>query len=389
MKKKLVALLAAAVMLVSLLPAAFAASEVTTEQALIDAVAAGGEVNLGADITLSGPLSIDKAVTINGGNHTLTYTGNDAAIAATSNNLLTVNDLNITAAAAGADGISLSGTAPKLTVNGCVLTVNDRGVNDFPADYNNLVTGAAITVLNSTIQCSRLPSGQSYETWATVGDTRGLSLTDLKAAAVTVDNSVIQGFGYSININGHSDSQGVSDTQNTLFTITNSTIRGWAAINIWSINATYNITNSHLMGINVATSGQTGFSTIALNNGIYGSVTNKPNVFNIMDGSIQAYKYSSNADLSQNLIRVEAEGQTKFNFDVLDEISVILEANETEYGVFITAYPGMSDAELANWFESNVTGWEYVEANVPPYVGYAGYRMALKPYIPHEGGMIK
>lgn len=81
MKKKLLAAaVAACLALTTMLPAWAADAEgVTTEQELKDALAAGGTVTLGADISLTGTLQITTDVTINGNGKTITAADNFAA----------------------------------------------------------------------------------------------------------------------------------------------------------------------------------------------------------------------------------------------------------------------------------------------------------------------
>lgn len=389
MKKRILSLLTAVCLMLSLAPAALAVDAVTDLQTAIDAVEAGGTVTLTGDVTLTGSLTIDKAVTIDGtaAKYAITYNGASAAAAAfniTTNDQVTLENLVLNAKNINGRGIKLSGTSPKFTFENSTMNVGDRGIW---VDTNGCDAASVITVSNSVIQNSRLPVGKTYDNWASCNDTRGISLWDLNDSEVNITDSSILGFGYTINLAGTPNTSGTRDFNNTAVNVTGSTLKGWAAINVWSINTTYNITASDLVGVNVAASGQNGFSTIVLNNGIYGSEMQKDNVFNITDGSIEAYYYGGSENIHETLIQVEAEGQTKFNFAIDAELEIPMQVNDATYGVFVTATPGMSDAALAGWFANNVTGWGVVVSNVPAYVGYTN-RSVQKPYIPHEGGMI-
>ena len=74
--KKFLAMALALLMVAVLLPVTAMAAEVTTAEALQDAVSNGGEVTLGADITASITIPEDKTVTLNLGGFTLTGNGN-------------------------------------------------------------------------------------------------------------------------------------------------------------------------------------------------------------------------------------------------------------------------------------------------------------------------
>ena len=317
MKKKMVALLAAAVMLVSLLPAAFAA-DTMDEAAFRSAVAAGGTVTMTGDVTLTGALTIDKAVTIDGtaSKYSITYNGSGAAINTQSNDVLILKNLTLNAAASGGRGVEMFGSSPVITVDGCTLNVNNRGIG---TRTGAPAAGASITVTNSVIQNSQLPDGKSYDTWATVADTRGISAWNMKSAAVKVTGSTIQGFGYCINVSGNENSERIIDTENTNFTITNSHLKGWTTFNVWGARSVYNITNTELLGVNVATGGANSFATIVVNDDIYKQfdlVHAEANIFNITGGSIKNYlsNEAQSANMGEELIRIDSDGITRIVF---------------------------------------------------------------------------
>ena len=78
-------------------------------------------------------------------------------------------------------------------------------------------------VKNSAILDSRI---SDYESNCAYGDTRGIALYDVKQSTITISNSQIKGFGYSINTSGNTDSNNVRAADNT-FNISHSDIWGW------------------------------------------------------------------------------------------------------------------------------------------------------------------
>lgn len=79
MKKQLVSILTAGCLMAAMVPAAFAA-DASDLQARIDAAAPGAVVNLEGDETISTPIIINKPITLDGNQNTLTMTGGDFAI---------------------------------------------------------------------------------------------------------------------------------------------------------------------------------------------------------------------------------------------------------------------------------------------------------------------
>ena len=74
MKKKIFSVLVAMLMVMAMLPSSvFAATNVSTQDELIDAVEKGGEVVLSNNITLYKSLKIDNNVTLDLNGYTLTY----------------------------------------------------------------------------------------------------------------------------------------------------------------------------------------------------------------------------------------------------------------------------------------------------------------------------
>lgn len=289
----------------------------TDLQALIDAAPAGGTVTLTENVTISTALNISKALSIDGGNYSLTYTGTGGAVNIQTNDPFTLKNLTLNATASGGRGVELYGSAPVLTVDNCTLNVNNRGIGTRGASPT---AGASITVTDSTIQNSQLPNGKTYDTWATVADTRGISAWNMKQAAIDVTGSTIQGFGYCINVAGTQDDNGVIDTEGTIFTVTDSHLKGWTTFNIWGAESIYDLYNTELLGVNVATGGANSFSTIVVNDDIYDIFDQAhadKNIFFIAGGSIKNYRSpeTAAAGLTESLFRIDKEGVTEVNFD--------------------------------------------------------------------------
>lgn len=143
--KKIISIALALLMVAVMLPVMAMAAEVTTAEDLKDAVANGGEVTLGANITASITIPKDKTVTLNLGAFTLTGDGNHTI---TNEGTLTVigsgkvvntdggkaalfNNVN---AKANLNGGTFEGTTwyviknlGTITMNGASVTQNDAG----------------------------------------------------------------------------------------------------------------------------------------------------------------------------------------------------------------------------------------------------------------------
>lgn len=304
MKKKVLSLLTALCLMLSLVPAAFAAGTgVTTEDALRTAVASGGTVTLGADINLSSPLEINTAVVIDGTTTKYSITapsGQNAINASVSG--VEVKNLKINVSG---NGYGVNSTGSSLTVTNCEISAVKRGISFYPANG----AGAALTVTGTTI---KNPNISNYDTSAQYGDYRAVATNNVKNGTVTISNSSLLGYGYSINALVANDSTGLRDGNGTVFNITNTTIKGWTALNMWSANTKFNFTNCTLVGINTLDGGMNGFSIIRANDGMYGGYTNKESVVTIKGGSMTAKQYGSALETA---FTVDRELQTKFVFE--------------------------------------------------------------------------
>lgn len=296
-------------------------------QGRIDATPAGGTVTLTANETITAPLTISKAITIDGGSatrYTINYTATaDAnAIRVNTNDAVTLKNMTIRAEKAGGRGVALDSSKPNFSMTNCLMSVHSRGIWVNPADT---LAGTSITLTGTTIQNSQKPAAESYETWSTIGDTRGISLWDMTAANITIDNSNIYGFGYTINLSGNKDTNGVCSFGETMLTVRDSELFGWTAFNVWSSNTIFDITNSHLRGINLSTGSSDSYSTIVVNDDIYGifeGATTEACKFNISGGIIDNYLPQSKIDAAlagnpvavEFLFRIDREGVTEATF---------------------------------------------------------------------------
>ena len=168
--KKFISLVLALVMALSLTTVAWgAATTVTTEQQLKDALAAGGDVVLGANITIANTTGTSdwavvgsgKTVTLDLAGYTITRTANDTLGAIRVLGELIVNDssTNKTGGISGGDYAivvgwkGLEGTGAKLTINGGTFTGGYAitGNGTVPTGNNTTNWGTTITINGGTI----------------------------------------------------------------------------------------------------------------------------------------------------------------------------------------------------------------------------------------------
>ena len=353
MKKRMLSVVLTLCLMLGMVPAVYA-EDTSGLQSLIDN-ATTAEITLNQNYVITDTVTINKDLTIHGNNHSITYSGSASAInvTATSGAAVTLENVSILAESNGAYAINLTSTQPDLTLDNVTIRADTRGVNMYPSGG---CTNGKLTIESSHIYNSRI---SDYNTNAVLGDTRAIAMSEVKNSDITLTDSELMGFGYSINITGANGSNDINNAQGTTIDITDCTINGWSAFNIWSVNNIINITNSHLKGINPATSGWNDFATIAMNECYFNS-TGMANVFTISGGSISAY--STNSYPIQSIFRIDTTAQTVFNFTVyededFEEHPVDLSGNNgnTPY-IFGIPAPGMTYTEIAIWFASHVTG---------------------------------
>lgn len=307
-----------------------------------NAVNNGGTVNMTGDVTLTSPLEITKEVTINGGDnqYSIIYnSANNYVIEIDTTENVTLNNVKITNNAVNGNGIFLPQAGHHFILNNSTVTADTRGVR-----ADNTDSSSVLKIQNSTIQNSRLPEGRSYDNWAAVGDYRGLALGDINNATIDVENSNILGFAYSINITGtqkftaigNTTSRLVRDAAESTVNVKNSHIKGWTTFNIWTCRTNFDVENTELLGVNVARGSSNTFSTIKLNNNIYGTTATATaqsdpyaNTFSISGGSIS--NYSSPESLADNnaemLISIGRGDMTEFSFTRYGRNNVLINDN--------------------------------------------------------------
>ena len=364
MKKRFLSLLTATCLMLTLAPAAFAAEpEVSDLQQQINAATAGETVELTENVTISEPLTINKQLTLDGNGHILTMTGSGYAIVVSTDSEVTVQELNVEATASGGRGIQMGTANPHFTLKDSTLDVNNRGIGFLD---EGTTAGAKVTIDNSTIQNSQKPADKTYENWSYTGDTRGIAIWNNKGLSLNIINdSKILGFGYSINLAGDV-TDGIRDAEGTTVTITDSAVWGWTALNVWTCNTNFIVTNSDLRGINVSNGYSDGFAAIVFNDNIYGGNGEVrpegalPNTLVITGGSIGGYKYGS-AD--ENLIRLGNQLATKIQFARYAGISpVTLKSNVQNYTFTITYNENMTNEDINNYL--NDLNWVSGSENI-------------------------
>lgn len=347
MKKRILSILTAGCLMAAMVPAAFAADATMSEDAFRSAVAQGGTVDLTGNVTLDSPLYIEEGVTIDGNGYTITYTSSTKsyAVELKTSDAVTLKDVTIDSTAGQeTSGINIEECVPHLTLDNTKLDVMRFGIAFTPNGE-----GATLDIVNDSAILNRRVN--DYATEAVQGDCRGVSLWDAKNAVVNIANSEIKGFGYPINIVG---SNLTGNNTNIKFTISNSDIWGWCALNVWTIGNEFNIRNSDLRGINTSTGGANNFGTIVLNENIYGS-SNASNKFTIAGGSIGAYQFG---DRQEFPIRIDDELKTCFDFKKLGMEGTVKFISNVKQAAFTFTTPNLSNDTVEAYLSDYVTGAE-------------------------------
>ncbi|MEF2836340.1 MAG: hypothetical protein U0N82_01270 [Oscillospiraceae bacterium] len=140
--------------------AVYDASNITTATELNNAVANGGEITLGADITLTEVILLSKSVTINGNGHKISSSATRVFRLTTENIEVTMNNVNMvnTAERIGSydiRGVSIDNGAinAKLTLNGCSVDFTHDSAHDWSYAVNDVGSN----------NCEITISGGSYE----------------------------------------------------------------------------------------------------------------------------------------------------------------------------------------------------------------------------------
>ena len=115
----------------------------TLAEALAD-VKEGDVLNLHDDATIANPINVTSNLTINGNNHTLTYTGANRAIDVTAGNFTAEN---LTIVANGERGINYNVANGQLTLN----NVEVEGTSTYALNLPGLSDGAKVVINNSSL----------------------------------------------------------------------------------------------------------------------------------------------------------------------------------------------------------------------------------------------
>lgn len=398
MKKQIVSILTAGCLMAAMVPAAFAA-DTNDLQAQINAAQAGSTITLSENTTITEPLVIDKAITLDGASYSLSGTMENGLICIDTDDLVTIQDLTVNGSSIGIDLIS---DAPEVKIENSTINVPSRGIRFWDNGENTGVfTGANLTLDNTTVQNTLKPTDKTYENWSHQGDSRGISIWNVKNSTINIVNgSEILGFGYPINMAGDMVN-GVRDMEDSTINITDSDIWGWCALNIWTIDTTFNIKNSNLKGFVETDNAWNSFATVVLNEDIYKGVTDssKANVFNISGGSVSSTCVSNVEEVYHCLFRLDKEFMSEFNFAQANRKKVALTCTDP-FSAFLATYEGMEIPDFETWAKTKLTGaaenttyyWEAIApgVNAPKPAGLfiqsADTVTLLDGGMGHEGG---
>ena len=355
MKRRIISILAVCCLMVSMMPAAFATNTTMSEEAFKNGIASG-TVNMTGDVTLTSPARIENGVTINGNGFSVNGSVSNGLLCVDTDQTVTINGLTLNSSV----GIDVVSASPNISISGSEINATSRGIryydedstDNIPASFSN----STLTLNNTTIQNTLKPADKTYENWSHQGDSRGISLWNVKSSTVEIIESEILGFGYPINMAGDVVG-GVRDMNNSTINITNSNVWGWCALNIWTIDTTFNITNSSLKGFVETDNTWNSFATVVLNDGIYGNVTSadKANVFNITGGSVSSTCVSNNEDVFHCLFRLDKEFMSEFTFNQDDNMNPVALDCTQPFSAFLMTYEGMTLEDFTTWAQTKLS----------------------------------
>lgn len=355
MKRRIISILAVCCMMVAMMPAAFATNTTMSEEAFKNGIASG-TVNMTGDVTLTSPARIENGVTINGNGFSVNGSVSNGLLCVDTDQTVTITGLTLN----GSVGIDVVSASPNISISGSEINATSRGIryydedstDNIPASFSN----STLTLNNTTIQNTLKPADKTYENWSHQGDSRGISLWNVKSSTVEIIESEILGFGYPINMAGDVVG-GVRDMNNSTINITNSNVWGWCALNIWTIDTTFNITNSSLKGFVETDNTWNSFATVVLNDGIYGNVTSadKANVFNITGGSVSSTCVSNNEDVFHCLFRLDKEFMSEFTFNQDDDMNPVALDCTQPFSAFLMTYEGMTLEDFTTWAQTKLS----------------------------------
>lgn len=302
-----------------------------TYSSLYDAVSDakdGDTVEVLNDSTETNVIVISSGITINGNGHMITFNltnkQENTAFSLVTSNKTIINNIKINASVRG---ITINNNQHDLTLNDSTLTVNERAIT-LANDSNK---NSTLTVNNCIMSQTGI---DDYEkSVPNNGNSRGISLWQLKDSTVSLNNTTIQGFTYVINTASQDSFSG------TKLIIDNCTLRGRAGLNIWDSDMDIELKNSEILGINNQSGQSEGFANIVLNE----SATNtKLNIVNTkflnyqnevgMNNS-KALQYMMAVRSPNNVINISSD--TSF-YDTTKKLDSVFENNMHKNDIQIT-----------------------------------------------------
>ena len=354
MAKKLLALVLSVLMLVSLLPVSvFAATEVKTETALKDAVAAGGEVTLSDSITLTSTLEVpsENTVTLDLNGYTISY---DAGIAITNYGTLIINDTVGTGGVSG--NYAVRGKSNSFTtINAGIFTAQECAVST-----DKTVSGATFTIndgtfttVDNSVLSGNGTNGAGNNTWTINGGTFNGNITSANYIACGIyapnnDTWTINGGEFNITngcgICARAGQANVTIGSDVVFT-TSGTVNGWVGDSKSTVPCAAVVfdTRANYPGLD-------GEAAIYINDGTF-----------VSDDSVPTVQFVNKADGETPRISVSG-GTFSSAFDeelLADDAAIVQDGNgnfivvDDEYEV--EGYIVVENADGDGWIISNAT----------------------------------
>ena len=185
-----------------------------------------------------------------------------------------------------------------VTLLDCSIETKSRGVRLWYYDVEDH-SGSSIDIRNCTFSNTTVTD---YDT-DTSSMTYGIIMNNADQTEVNIENTVMQGYGYAVMFNYHSDLPYVRNTNNVV-NISGSTIKGRAAVDaIMTYNTEFNIENTLIRGINNFTGSSERFGNIVLESG-------SGNTINLTDTAFEIYRAPATSYNNQVAARIRSEGNT-------------------------------------------------------------------------------
>lgn len=159
------------------------------------------------------------------------------------------------------DGNSVG--AYDVTLINVTINVAQRGFQIW-YDDNAACQPSKLTVINSILSNSLI---SDFDKKVPANYTSGILLNKTSNATVTVSDTTIQGFDYSINFNVDPSSGETTNNNKNSITVNNCTFKGRAGLNLMALNnSDVSIKNCTILGINTLTGSSEGFGCIVVDN---------------------------------------------------------------------------------------------------------------------------